>query len=456
MKVVREGEGTELTLKVTLSSDDFKKVYNQILRNLRGKARIKGFKPGTAPLKLVENYFGKDRVVAEAVQEAINTYYAEALKREGIEPVKILEVKVDNLDLNSSEPLTFVVKLEVKPNIDLPPLSEITVRIPEKEIGEEDIEEQIQLLRESAAEYKEVDEPVDDGFRVKLAYEMREGDKVVAGNISEEHVVDVDEQSLLPQIYENIIGMKPQEEKNFKVKFPEDFHIKDLAGKEVEVTLSVKSVMKKVLPEVNDEFAKKLQAENLEELKKQIEESLIAAKESLDRNSALNQVFNHLMETLDFPLPKSMVEERYNQLVEVIKRSFGSIEEYLKQRNISKEDLEKELRERAERDVKGTLIMEALLKELHVHVSPKEIQDLIQNDPNVRLRFFQSLQSGASPEAAFNEVYQVVINEVLARKIWEVVNKEYYKEGEEGVLEALKETVVTSVSSSEEEKESDE
>ncbi len=302
-------------------------------------------------------------------------------------------------------------------------------------------------MRETLATYEKVDEPVDDGYRVRLAYEMKEGDKVVAGNIDEEHVVEVDENSLLPAIYENIIGMKAEEQKTFKVSFPEDFHIKDLAGKEVEVRLAVKEVMKKVLPEVNDEFAKKLKAKDLNELKDQIKKALESAYESLNKRSALNQVFNYLMEHLEVPLPKSMVEHQMEHLREDILRNWRSLEDYLKERGITEEEFNQEIRKRAERDVKAMIIMDALTKELGVSISPDDVRKLIETDDTFRMRFFQLLQSGFSPEAAFNDIYQSVLNELLARKVWDVVTKEFYKEGEEAVAEAINEALATGESS---------
>ncbi len=431
MKVeVKELSELNATLQVEISKQRFREDYLKYLREFAKGVTIKGFRKGEAPLKLVENRYGKSGLMMRALQDALPRYYEEALKSTDLEPIHIEKIEIISFEPDLDPAVKLKIELEVKPKIKLPDLSQLKVKLVKRTVEQSDIENQLQSMREMFASYKLIDRELKDSDRVKLSYTLADGERVIAGGDGREYLLDVRRDSLLPGLYENLIGMRAGQQKEFEVEFPEDFHMSELAGKKIKVSLHVKEVYERQLPELNDDLAKRIGGVNsLEELRDKVRADLERQLQSRERELVFNQVIEQLMNKLDIPIPRSLFERKYQELkanlMNTLKSRNISLQDYLRSRGITEEELEKMLREEVEKTVKTSLIIDALQTELKVDVPYSEVGKAIEGDDEMKAKFFQLMHLGWNTQAIVERLYTELVMRQLSQKIWETVHREY-------------------------------
>lgn len=305
------------TLRVEIPSEKVSGQRDQIVRGYASKARVPGFRPGKAPRALVEKRFEKE-INDELNGVLINEAYDEALKQEQL---KVLDFGVpENLTTNADGSVSFESKLTLAPEVTLPEYKGITVKVPAAALPEEDLNTQLEALRERFADFKDV-----EGRAAELGdFAVIDYSSTVDGQPTDEFLgkaagylsgregfwVKLDEKAFLPGFAVQLAGLNVGDSKEIKVTLPEDFPVADVRNKELVFQVTVKELKKAELPELNDELAARLlPGKGIEDIKNIIRENLEGERTRKISDLKVNQIVAYFNEKVDFDLPEELVQQ---------------------------------------------------------------------------------------------------------------------------------------------------
>lgn len=330
---VEKQPSCKVTLKVEIPADKVKGQRQSIVSKYAGQARIPGFRPGKAPLEVIEKRFQK-QISDELNENLFHLAVDEAIKQQDL---KVLDFSAPQDLLASPDGgMAFTSELTIAPDFTLPQYKGIEIKIPAEEVPEEALEEQLKQLQERFADFEDIEgRGAEMGDFAVLDYKS-----TVDGKPTEEFLgksagyiggrdgfwLKVDEQSFLPGFAKEVVGMKPGESKEITVTIPEDFPVADLVGKDLVFATELKELKTSILPELNDEFAGKLAPDKtFAEVKELILENLQEERNRKIQDSKVNQVVAHFTSKADFELPEQLVEqETQSQADAMVQRGMQS------------------------------------------------------------------------------------------------------------------------------------
>ncbi len=310
------GDARKVAL-VTFESDEVTSQESQVCKQFGRMANIPGFRKGKAPENVIRKKYSKE-LKEELNRKVSTTAYEAVLDHEDIRVYSIL--KVDAGEVVANSPATVEVTVDVEPEFDLPAYEEFEYTIRSTEVSKEEVERELDGLRDQRASFEEVDREVADGDYVKCSYEgTLDGspvseilpDKPMYGKQSNTWEEAGQAKGMgVEGIATGIVGMKKDEKKEIEITFEKDFELAPLAAKKVIYAVEIHEVREKKAPEADDEdFLKALKAENLEQLKEKIEADLKVRKERENIDAKRGQATQKILELPDFPLPQQAVED---------------------------------------------------------------------------------------------------------------------------------------------------
>ena len=340
----------------------------KIVAAYAGRVKLAGFRQGKAPRDMVRRLYDED-IRHEVVEALVPEVLEEELRGTGVKPVSV--PVIEDLHFHNEEPLRCRVAFEVFPDFDLPDYRRI--EIPEKPVamGEEDVERALEELRARAAEYAPVEgRGVADGDYVVVEIQGRdlrtrrllpvEKAVVLAGHAENDQALN-----------ENLVGLKPGEERSYTTSYPKDHANRKVAGKEVEYRLKVLELKERRLPELNDEFARALgDHTSLEDLRNKVRADLQAAKESSRRNAVAGEMLQEIGRRASIELPESLVER---ETLAVLRRLLAAYPDAAATPQAA-ESLKAEARRQAERTLRNHIILERLARQEGLSVTDAEIE----------------------------------------------------------------------------------
>jgi trigger factor len=375
---------TERKVEVVIPVEEVKDKIEKVTREFQKNAKIRGFRPGKIPRSLVESMF-RDDILSEVSSRLVSESFEEALKEVSVTPVSRPRITPERVERDKEFRYTAV--FEVVPEFEVKDYTGIELKRERYEVKDEDVDRVLNGLREREAEAKplETDREVRKGDYVVLDYEGRLNGKVVKDLKKTDVQFLVGEGRLIAEFEENLEGMKKGEEKEFDVNYPEDFQMEEVAGKTVRFKVRVKDVLERVLPELDDEFARDLGHESLEGLKKKIREDLEKRLHEESKRKLKEELIRVLIERNPIEVPPSLVESELTDL----KRGFAnSFERYGLEVPPIDQETESVLRERAIRNVKISLILGAIAKKEGIEVSEEELdRRLIEISRSIEVPF---------------------------------------------------------------------
>jgi trigger factor len=374
LKSVEDISATKKRLSIEIPSDAIENQIKTSLDLLRRKTKIPGFRPGKAPVALLEKRYGKD-VEAEAMEKLIPSFYSEALKEADITPVTQPSIE-GGVDFKRNTPLSLTVTVEVRPKIENLSYEGIAVKEMPVTVSDEDVEKTLERLREDRASYEPSAEPVAEGDLVVVDYAAGEGGEPV-----KDYVFKVGSPAMPEAFSTGLLGAKKSEPVTFEMGFPGDFTAEGLAGKREKITATVKEVKKVDLPALDDEFAKDLDFDDLDALRKHIRERLEESQGKSIANMMKAEIVKKILESHDFEAPPSLVDGELSQLVAGA-RAQGRQDE-------PEEQLKEELRSDAERNIRASLLLQMIGEKESVGVTEDELKQKLVS---------LSGQFGLSPE----------------------------------------------------------
>jgi trigger factor len=304
---------TQKTLTIEIPVDVVAAEINRVARGYTKQARIPGFRPGKVPTTLVKQRF-KEQILHDVAHGLIPRAVDEALHERGIEPVDTPNIK--DVALEEGQPLKFTAAIETVPPFDVGDLSTIEATRHATDVNDEAVEKALQQLRQRGAKFEPVENRgIEDGDTVVLDIERKDAE----GNPDRHEDVSLELGSPAnpPGFDAQLLGLRTGETKSFTIHFPEDYAVKEMANTGVEYTVTVKDIRRKVLPELDDEFAKDLGAfESLGALRDRVRADLQQESEEHARQHLRTDVLKKLSDRVTFDLPPSLVEREMDRRIE--------------------------------------------------------------------------------------------------------------------------------------------
>lgn len=384
MKVLtNEKTGTntvELELEVSAEELDeaVKKVFDKQSKNIT----VPGFRKGKAPRKIIEKMYGEGVFLEDAVNELYPTAFSDAVKETGIEPVAPAEVEI--IDLDAKKGFTFRAIVTVKPEVKLGKYNGLEVEKVVRKISDEDVDGEIERLRERGARVVNVDDrPAQDGDTAVIDFEGFVDGVAFEGGQGVDFDLVLGSHSFIDTFEDQIIGHSIDDEFDVNVTFPEEYHAEELKGKPAVFKVTLKALKEKQLPEVDDEFAKDVsEYDTLAELKAHTKESMQEHADGHADEDVDNKLMDMVADSLEAEIPEAMYEVRIDELV----RSFSqqlqaqglNLDMYLQYSGADMPTFRAGFQEQAERQVKIRLALEQIAKEQDIQVSDEELLEEIE------------------------------------------------------------------------------
>ncbi|HEY3927161.1 MAG TPA: trigger factor [Candidatus Koribacter sp.] len=352
---------------------------NKLVQQYAKVARVPGFRKGKVPAGVVRNRFQQD-INEEIVRNLVPRYFREETQKQNLAPIS--QPQVTNLHLHDGQPLKFTAEFEILPEISTEGYQSIKVEHPQVTVADEEVEETVSNLREQRATYDPIeDRAAGDGDFVQISFEGRDKADPEAKPVEVPSImVELGGKNTVDEFTTNLRGTKAGDEKTFDVSYAADYGDQRLAGKNVEYHVTVKSLKKKILPELDDEFIKELGGEfkTPDELRKQIREGMEHEKKHHAEHEGKDKVVDELVKLHDFPVPQAMVESQIEVRLERGLRA-------LAQQGMRAEDMRKMdfrrlrdgQREAATREVKASLLLEKIADAEKIEVSDEELDQQI-------------------------------------------------------------------------------
>jgi trigger factor len=367
MMVTVESTGTlERRMRVELPAERIEKEIETRLKKVGRTVRIKGFRPGKIPAKVVRQRYG-GQIRQEVLSELMQKSYSDAVIQENLNPAagpKIVPEVAGN-----GKDFAYVATFEVLPEVRLRELDKIEVEKPEVEISDDDREDMILNLRKQKATWEAVERAAREADRVVVDFDgTLKGEPVKGGKGSEVPVV-LGQGQMLPDFEKALYGVQPGEEKSFKVKFPKDYHAEDLAGKKVDFSIKVHRVEEEKLPPLDDTLAELYGVEEggLEQLRIDVVSNMEREAAEKVKSDIKEQVMNALLRLNPIDIPNSLTHQEMHSRQHEAMRRLG-IEDHDKAPPIEN------FRPGAERSVRLGLLMRQLIEDKGITVDPDRVR----------------------------------------------------------------------------------
>ncbi|MFY9336761.1 MAG: trigger factor [Mycobacterium sp.] len=363
---------------------DFDRAYKQLAKQVR----LPGFRPGKAPAKLLEARVGRGAVLEQVVNEVLPARYSEAVTTGELRPLGQPDIEVTKLE--DGEELVFTAEVDVRPDIELPELSTLTISVESVEVADDEVEAELQALRARFGTLKGVERPAQTGDFVSIDLSaVVDGEDIPDGR-AEGLSHEIGSGQLIEGLDEAIVGLSDGESATFTTKLVAGDH----AGEEAEVTVTVKSIKERELPEADDEFAQLAsEFDTLAELRENLTEQVRRVKRIHQAEKIRDNALETLLDLVEVPLPEAIVaaqvDSALHNAIHPLDHDEDKFAEALEAEGSSREKFDTENREAAEKAVKTQLLMDAIADELDIQVG--------QNDLTERL-VLMSRQYGVEPQ----------------------------------------------------------
>ena len=377
----------EVQVPFTELEPDFQRAYKELAKQVR----LPGFRPGKAPAKLLEARFGREAMLEQVVNEALPSRYGQAVAESEVHPLGQPDIEVTKKEYGQE--LAFTAEVDVRPKIALPDLSELTVSVDPVGVSDDDVDAELESLRARFGTLTGVDRPVADGDFVSIDLSATVDGEDVPNAAAQGLSHEVGSGRLIAGLDDALVGLSVDESKEFTAKLATGEH----AGHDAQVTVTVKSIKERELPEPDDEFAQLAsEFDTIDELRSNLRDQVGQVKRAQQAEKIRDATMDTLVEQVDVPLPEAIVQAQFDTAIHNALHSFNHDEakfnEVLAEQGKTREEFETETRSAAESDVKRQLLLDALADDLEVKVG--------QDDLTERL-VMTSRQYGIEPQQLF-------------------------------------------------------
>jgi len=377
MKVAVEDLSTvKKILHIEIPETDVAGELDEAYKNIKNTAKIKGFRPGKAPRSVLERLFKKG-VNADVSSKLLKDSFLEALKETDLRIVG--NPQIDPPEFNGKGPYKYDATVEINPALEDIDFSGLSLKRNLYSINDNEMDMQLKMLQKNMAQQNPIedDREVRDGDFVQIDYEgYKDGKPFDEISRTENFVMKIGEGKILKELDKQIIGMKPKDKKEINVTFPDDYFNKNLVGLEIAFQLTLHEIRKEILPDIDDELAKKFgNYKTLDEMKDAIKNNLKQGYEKRVEQELNEQIFEALIAKTDFELPDSIVNQEYEGILQETERSFEMNNMSMEKLGFSKEDFEKKCRDTAEKQVRRHYILNKIVEQKELALSDEDLEN---------------------------------------------------------------------------------
>ena len=375
-------KANEVKLEFTVEAQKFEEAIQDVYKKNAKYFNIPGFRKGKAPFKMVEKAYGIQIFYEDAFNEIAGEAYIKGLEDNKIEAVSKPEIDIKQIE--AGKDLIFTAVVQTKPEVTLGAYKGIELKKVEYNVTDKDVEHELEHIAEHNARLVAVeDRPVEKGDTVVIDFEGFVDGKAFEGGKAENHELEIGSGKFIPGFEDQIVGMKIDEDRDIKVTFPEEYPAKELEGKEATFKIKLHEIKKKELPEINDEFAKDAsEFDTLEDWKKSIREKQEKANESKAKFEMEDAAIETVCKNAKVDIPSGMIETQLDNMEKDISSRLNyqgmNLDQYLQMIGKTKKEFRDENKEQAEKQVKTSLVLEAIMKDAKVEVTEEEIDAKIK------------------------------------------------------------------------------
>ena len=422
MNVTVERVENEATLKITAPAAEVNAGYKKAVQKIADQVNIPGFRKGKAPRAIIEMHYGKEAVKQEAFEIVANKAYSEALDQEKLIPVS--DPKVEESTFEEGKDMELTIKVTLKPEPELGEYKGLHVDKKEAEVTDEQVEAQIKDLMSRDAKMVVAEEGavIEKGDFAIIDFAGTVDGEPFSGGEGKGYPLEVGSNSFIPGFEDQLVGLSKGDSTDVEVTFPEEYFVKELAGKEAVFKVNIQDVKRKELPELNDEYvASKTDFKTVEELRANYKERMQKAAEANAKAEYEHELIDLAVANAKFSVPEIMIEDKISQMVEEMKMSLESrkmsLDMYMQYTGLDMAKIRENQRPVAEENVKTDLVLDAIAKAEDIQV------DMADVDAEIAAI---SAQHGAAPEEVKkiikgNGTMGLLLANILRRKAAHVV-----------------------------------
>ncbi len=370
---VESAGGLQRKLTVAVPEDTIEQAVQTRLQNLTRTAKIKGFRSGKVPLKVVKQHYGI-QVRQEVLGEVIQSSFYEAVSREKLRPASSPNISTQQAE--SGQGLEYTATFEVYPEIQVADISGVTIEKQVSEISDSDLDEMIDTIRKQQIQWEVAEKAADTGDQVTIDFKGIIDGEVFEGGSGQDMSVEIGKGSMIKGFEEGLMGLKLDDEKILELTFPEEYHAKNLAGKDVQFEIKVKNVKTAKLPEVDEEFAKAMGVADgsIEKMREAVKNNMQRELDARMKSSIKQAVMDKLLETNKIDIPEALIQEESEVLLKQMKSN-------LMQQGMPQSQLTLDasmFKEQAEKRVALGLIMNELVKQQKIKADADKVRHFVE------------------------------------------------------------------------------
>ena len=407
MKVEKTDKKNEVKLSFTIEASKFEEAIQKVYVKSAKYFNIPGFRKGKAPYKIVEKQYGAQIFYEDAFNEVAGEVYEKELTDAKIEAVSRPEI--DIIQMEKGKDLIFTAVVQTKPEVTLGKYKGIELKKVEYNVEEKDIDHEIGHMQERNARLVNVeDRPVEKNDTTVIDFEGFVDGVAFEGGKAENHELVIGSNTFIPGFEDQIIGMKIGEEKDINVTFPEEYLSKDLAGKAAVFKVKLHEIKKKELPAVDDEFAKDVsEFDTIKELKDSIKEKLEEENKNKAKYETEEEAIKTVCDNTEIDIPSGMIETETDNMIKDIEQRLMyqglNFAQYLQMMGKTEEDMRKEMKEQAERQVKTKLVLGAIVEAEKIEATDEEVKAKLEEMATMYGKDAKDLEANESLKAYIAE-----------------------------------------------------
>ena len=383
MTVTMEKTGAnEAKLTITIEKEAYLDAMEKAYLKVRNQVNIPGFRKGKAPRQIIESYYSEAVFYDEACNIAIPEAYDKAIDEQGLFAVD--QPEIDIVDIGRDTGIVFTAVVTLKPEVKLGQYKGLQAEKTEYPVTDEDIEAELKSAQDRVARWVEVtDRPIENGDRIMLDYSGFSDGEMFPGGTAENQPLEIGSGRFIPGFEEQLVGMKLGDEGEIKIKFPEEYHAPELAGKDAVFLVKIREIKGKQVPEIDDEFAKDVsEFDTLAEYKDSIRAKLEESNKQRTQNEFEEKLIELATGNATIEIPHVMVHRQAERMLRdfELRLSYQGLrmQDYLAMVGQTREALLEQNEGEAERTVRTSLVMEQIQKEENIEATDEDVEAEIE------------------------------------------------------------------------------
>jgi trigger factor len=362
------------SLEIEIPLEEVERAKERVTNSIKQRVRLPGFRPGKAPISMIQSRF-EGEIRHEVLELLLPQAFRDRVQKDDLKVIGTPDIS--DLHFEPGQPIRFKADFEVAPEFDIGEYRGLPVKYEEPTVSDEEVEKRLESVRESKAEYPNLDpRPIENGDYVLVHLKSISG---LAEPIDQDVQIQVGGEETLPAFNEALIGASPDEVKQVEVTYPDDYGQERLAGKTVHFELTPKFIRKKELPALDDEFARDLgDFQTLDEFKEHLRRSIFQEKQFIAQQKAKEELIDQLVQNNDFPVPEAYIDRQIENQVRMQIRDIAGPGIDLSTLKLDWQKIKENQRDKAVRNVKASLLLEKIASREGIHATKDEVDREVQ------------------------------------------------------------------------------